>query len=195
MDSGESKWITAPAAREDVQHLRARSCALITGVGSVLHDDPSLTVRLGQNDRQPIRVIVDTKLRCPREAQVLTKEGKTVIACSENTPVPESDEREIWQLPERNGRVDLQALLRKLAEEGCNEVMVETGAELSGAFVQEALVDEFVIYIAPKILGSAARPLFDLPIATMSGNLPLIIKDIRAVGYDWRVTAIPDPDS
>lgn len=199
MASGESKWITAPVARDDVQQLRARSCALITGVGSVIHDDPSLTVRLGPNDRQPLRVIVDTKLRCPREAQVLTKTGRTVIACSEiacsEKELDKNDERELWRLPEKRGRVDLNALLLRLADEGCNEILVETGAELAGAFVEEALVDEFVVYIAPKILGSQARPLFELPISTMSGNLPLIIKDIRAVGYDWRLTAIPDPDS
>lgn len=195
MASGESKWITAPAAREDVQRLRARSCALITGLGSVVHDDPSLTVRLGENDRQPLRVIVDTQIRCPAEAQILGKRGRTVIACSALATQTESDNRELWRLPERAGRVDLDALLRRLADEGCNEVLVETGAELAGAFVEQALVDEFVIYIAPKFLGSEARPLFALPIDTMSGSLPLIIKDVRAVGYDWRITAIPDPDS
>jgi len=198
MASGESKWITAPAAREDVQRLRARSCALITGVGSVIHDDPSLTVRIGKDDRQPLRVIVDTHLRCPDESQVLNKHGRTVIACSERcdlSAASQDSEREYWPLPEKNGRVDLRALVQKLADEGCNELLVETGAELAGAFVADALVDEFVIYIAPKLLGSEARSLFNLPISTMSGNLPLIIKDIRAVGYDWRVTAIPDPDS
>jgi len=195
MASGESKWITAPAAREDVQRLRARSCALVTGVGSVIHDDPSLTVRLGEDDRQPLRVIVDTHAKCPDHAQMFEKAGRTVIACSENAEFGNDGRREYWPLPERDGRVDLNALVQRLAEEGCNEVMVETGATLAGAFVSEALVDEFIVYIAPKILGNSARPLFELPIDTMSGNLPLIIKDIRAVGYDWRLTAIPDPDS
>lgn len=195
MASGESKWITAPAAREDVQRLRARSCALITGVGSVIHDDPSLTVRIGDNDRQPLRVIVDTQARCPQQAQVLDKRARTVIACSEKHRKTAGDDREYWYLPEKSGRVDLRALIRKLADEGCNEILVETGAELAGAFVAEGLVDEFIIYIAPKLMGSSARPLFELPITTMSGNLPLIIKDIRAIGYDWRITAIPDPDS
>lgn len=195
MASGESKWITAPAAREDVQHLRARSCALVTGLGSVEHDDPSLTVRLGENDRQPLRVIVDTHAKCPKQSQVLHKEGRTVIACSENASIAEDDTREFWRFPEKQGRVNLTLLVKRLAEEGCNEVLVETGAKLAGAFVNEALVDEFIVYIAPKFLGSSARPLFELPIKTMSGSLPLIIKDIRAVGYDWRMTAIPDPDS
>ena len=195
MASGESKWITAPAARDDVQHLRARSCALVTGVDSVVHDDPSLTVRLNDGDRQPLRVIVDTHGRCPKRSQIFTKLGRTVIACSESAQVVEHDGREYWRLPEKDGRVCLVSLLRKLADEGCNEILVETGATLGGAFVGLGLVDEFIVYIAPKLLGSSARPLFDVPISTMSGNLPLIIKDIRAVGYDWRITAIPDPDS
>ncbi|WP_096085179.1 bifunctional diaminohydroxyphosphoribosylaminopyrimidine deaminase/5-amino-6-(5-phosphoribosylamino)uracil reductase RibD [Agaribacterium haliotis] len=195
MASGESKWITAPAAREDVQKLRARSCALITGVGSVVHDDPSLTVRLGDDDRQPLRVIVDSSARCPRRAQIFEKQGRTVIACLESAEIAADDEREFWRLPERDGKVDLHALVKRLAAENCNEILVETGAELAGAFVGEALVDEFIVYIAPKFMGSHARPLFELPISTMSGHLPLIIKDIRAVGYDWRVTALPDPDS
>ncbi|WP_370981575.1 bifunctional diaminohydroxyphosphoribosylaminopyrimidine deaminase/5-amino-6-(5-phosphoribosylamino)uracil reductase RibD [Agaribacterium sp. ZY112] len=195
MASGESKWITAPAARDDVQKLRARSCALITGVGSVEHDDPSLTVRLSDDDRQPLRVIVDSHARCPRRAQIFEKQGRTIIACLESADIAENDKREFWRLPERNGRVDLRALVERLAQEQCNELLVETGAELAGSFVGEALVDEFVIYIAPKLLGSSARPLFELPVSTMSGNLPLVIKDIRAVGYDWRVTAMPDPDS
>ncbi len=195
MASGESKWITAPAAREDVQALRARSCALVTGVNSVIHDDPSLTVRLGDDDRQPLRVIVDTHARCPASAQVLEKAGRTVIACSEAATVKTADEREYWRLPEKAGRVSLLHLVKRLADEGCNELLVETGAVLGGAFVAEGLVDEFIVYIAPKLLGSSARPLFEVPIQTMSGNLPLIIKDMRAVGYDWRITAIPDPDS
>ena len=195
MASGESKWITAPAAREDVQRLRARSCALVTGRGSVELDDPSLTVRIGDHDRQPLRVIVDSDARGPLTAQMFEKQGRTVIACTERVLDDAAPGRELWRLPERQGRVDLRALLERLAQESCNEVLVETGATLAGAFVQAGLVDEFIVYIAPKFLGSAARPLFDLPISTMSGNLPLIVTDMRAVGDDWRVTAIPDPDS
>ncbi len=195
MASGESKWITGPAAREDVQRLRARSCALVTGVGSVIHDDPSLTVRIGKEDRQPLRVIVDTHGRCPNHAQVLDARSRAVMACSEQADIETQSDREYWRLPEKAGRVSIPALVKRLAEEGCNEILVETGSELAGSFVGEGLVDEFVIYVAPKLLGSEARPLFSLPIATMSGHLPLIISDIRAVGYDWRITAIPDPDS
>ena len=191
MASGESKWITGPDARQDVQRLRARSCAIITGVESVIHDDPSLTVRLGEQDRQPLCIIVDTHGRCPQQAAILDQPGRTVIAVGASTQL--DDGRQVWTLPEREGRVDLRALLRKLAEEGCNEVLVETGATLAGAFVAAGLVDELIFYLAPKLLGSSARPIFDLPIDKMSGQLPLIIQDIRAVGEDWRIIAAPDP--
>lgn len=192
MASGESKWITGPDAREDVQKFRARSCAIVTGVESVIHDDPSLTVRLGENDRQPLRIIVDTKGRCPKKADILDQPGHTIIAMGENSTL--DDDRKVWHLPEKQGRVNLRALLKKLAEEGCNEVLVETGATLGGAFIAEGLVDEVVIYMAPMLMGSTARPLFEVPIDKMSGQLPLIVQDIRAIGGDWRIIATPDPE-
>ena len=194
MASGESKWITGPKARADVQQIRARSCAIITGVDSVIHDDPSLTVRLGEKDRQPLRIVMDTKARCPKQAEVLGQPGRTIIAIGESTPQPD-DGREYWVCSERDGRVDPAALLRRLAAEGCNEVLVETGATLAGSFVGLGLVDEYIVYIAAKLMGSSARPLFDIPIRTMSAELPLTITDIRAVGDDWKITAIPDPES
>lgn len=191
MESGESKWVTSPDARADVQQWRAQSCAIITGVDSVIHDDPSLTVRIGEDDRQPLRIIVDSQGRCPDTAEVLDQPGKTIIAtCSESFT---KGGTEIWRMPAREGRVDLYALIRKLADEQCNEVLIETGATLAGAFVAAGLVDELVIYMAPKLFGSEARPLFSLPINKMSGHLPLIIDDIRAVGVDWRILARPDP--
>ncbi|MFT7558298.1 MAG: diaminohydroxyphosphoribosylaminopyrimidine deaminase [Flavobacteriales bacterium] len=193
MKSGESKWITSPKAREDVQRLRARSCAVITGVSSVIHDDPALTVRLSDEDRQPLRVILDSKGRCPIKAEMFSQPGRTIIVSCIEWEVPEG--AELWVLPEHNDRVKLSALMERLAQEGCNEVLVETGATLAGAFVGAGLVDQFIIYMAPKFLGSDARPLFELPIKTMSGSLPLIIKDIRPVGCDWRICAEPDPDS
>lgn len=194
MASGESKWVTGPAARADVQRLRARSCAIVTGVESVILDDPSLTVRIKADDRQPLRVIVDTRGRCPDTAEILRQPGETVIACGESLPLPD-DGRTYWQMPEKNGRVDLLALLRKLADRQCNEVLVETGATLAGAFVASGLVDELVVYVAGKLMGSSARPAFTLPIDKMSSLLPLSIRDVRAVGEDWRFTAIPDPDA
>lgn len=220
MASGEGKWITGPAARADVHKLRARSCAIVTGVESVIHDDPALTVRLTETERQPLRVIVDTHGRCPEKADILNQPGNTVIACAEGCSFPGAEGsssdadgsfpdadgsflgaegstnngRSYWQLPQKDGRVNLYALMRKLADKGCNEVLVETGATLGGAFVAAGLIDEFIVYVAPKLMGSSARPLFDLPLDKMRSQLPLSIQDIRRVGEDWRITAFPDPE-
>lgn len=195
MASGESKWITGPAAREDVQRLRAQSCAIVTGVGTVIHDEPAMTVRLSGEDRQPLRVVVDSHNRSSEDAEILQQPGKTIIACSENAACPASSKKVFWPMSEKNGQVNLLRLLMKLAEEGCNEVLVEAGATLSGAFLSAGLVDEIIVYMAPKLLGSSARPLFELPINTMAGQLAVSIKDIRAVGCDWKITAVPDPDA
>jgi len=192
MASGESKWITSPPARDDVQRWRARSCAIVTGVNTVLHDDPALTVRNNESDRQPMRVIADTHARSLPSAAIFKQPGETVVASCVSWP---HERAENWLLPKRAEQLDLRALLGKLAERGCNEVLVESGAGLAGAFVREALVDELIIYIAPKLMGSDARPLFELPISTMNGILPLKIKDIRAFGCDWRILADVDPDS
>lgn len=192
MSSGESKWITGPSARRDVQQLRARSCAIVTGVDSVLLDDPLLTVRLPDCERQPLRVIVDSHQRCPANAEIFQQPGTTVLAtCDKGSPVA----AETWVLPEKKGRVNLRELSRRLAQEGCNEVLLETGATLAGAFIAEGLVDELIVYVAGKLMGSQARPLLDLPIRTMGAALTLSIKDVRAVGPDWRFTAVPDPES
>ncbi|TVZ40688.1 diaminohydroxyphosphoribosylaminopyrimidine deaminase/5-amino-6-(5-phosphoribosylamino)uracil reductase [Alteromonadaceae bacterium 2753L.S.0a.02] len=194
MASGESKWITGPSAREDVQHLRARSCAILTGVDSVLLDDPLLTVRLPDSERQPMRVIVDTELRVDPNAEIFKQPGTTLVATC-NSDAALSSTLSCWPLPERNGRVDLRVLLQELAKRGCNEVLLETGATLAGAFVAAGLVDELIVYVAAKLMGSEARPLLDLPIKTMGAALALSIKDVRAVGPDWRITAVPDPES
>ena len=197
MASGESKWITGPKARTDVQNWRARSCAIITGVDSVINDNPALTVRLSEEDRQPLRVVMDSNGRSPKSAEVFSGAGHTVLATVSEKAVVRSGEDydECWVLPARDGRVDPYAVVKKLADLGCNEVLVETGATLAGAFVRLGLVDEFIIYMAPKLLGSRARPLFEIPVTTMSGQLPLLVKDIVKVGDDFRFIAIPDPES
>ncbi len=194
MASGESKWITGPSARKDVQRLRARSCAIVTGVDSVLLDDPMLTVRLPDTERQPLRVIVDSQLRVPLKAEIFSQPGRTIIATC-NASAASASALECWVLPEKNGRVDLRALATTLAEQGCNEILLETGATLAGAFVGEGLVDELVVYMAAMLMGSQARPLLELPINTMGASLELCIQDIRAVGPDWRITATPDTES
>ena len=193
MASGESKWITGPAAREDVQKLRARSCAVVTGIGTVLSDDPQLNVRLPNTERQPLRVVVDSHLRSPATAMVFAEPGVAVVAaCLPGPAAPYP----VWQLPDASGkRVDLIALLKKLAQEGVNEVLIEAGADLAGAFLAYGLVDELIVYMAAKLMGSRARPLFNLQINAMSAQLSLSITDIRAVGSDWKITAFPDPDA
>lgn len=194
MVNGESQWITGPAARADVQRWRARSCAVVTGVGTVLHDNPALTVRdpaLGRNPRQPLRVVVDSHLRLPREAQILDQaQASTVVAtCSLSRPVELAGC--IWGLPARGAQVDLDALLARLAAAGCNEVLVEAGAALAGGFLQARLVDELVMYLAPTVMGSAARPMLDWPLTHMSERLMLEWTDVTQVGDDWRFCARP----
>lgn len=190
MASGESFWITGEPARADVQQWRARSCAIVTGIASVLKDDPALTVRgaeFGDNPRQPLRVVVDSRLRTPPEARLLRMAGATAIAtCAFNRPQIGA---EIWGMPSLAGAVDLNALVGKLAERGCNEVLVEAGPTLAGSFLRAGLVDELIIYAAPKLLGSSARPLFDLPLSFMAEAVHLEIADVRPIGEDWRFLA------
>lgn len=211
MESGESKWITGPKARADVQRLRARSCALITGVDTILHDHPQYTVReadLGLEpeeaalaaEKQPLRVIIDSNLRLPNNALILQGGGPILLvhnnADTENANFPERVE--LLSLPGRGqhaGRVDLLELLKELGKRQCNEVLIEAGATLTGAFVRRGLVDEMVVYLAATLMGRTARPLFDLPLDTMAGKLELKITDVSAVGDDWKITAVPDKEA
>lgn len=207
MESGESKWITGPKARADVQRLRARSCAIISGVDSILQDNASLTVRadeLGLPNaqdaaaKQPLRVILDSTLRLSRNALLFKQPSPILLVHNGSVDAAQCEGWpefvELLALPAKDGRIDLTALLRELAKRQCNEVLVETGATLAGSFLRRGLLDEIIIYMAPKLLGSNARPIFDLPLDTMSSSLALKIKDIRAVGRDWRITAAPDTE-
>lgn len=208
MESGESQWITGPHARTEVQRLRARSSAVLTGVDSVIFDNSRLTVRanqLGLDDadtiarRQPLRVVVDTHLRLPQAAACLREPGRTLVATvmgydAERRARLESAGAEILVLPAgEDGRVDLAALLRYLAEqELVNEALLETGATLAGAMLDANLVDEMQLFVAPTLLGGEARPLFALPgLTRMAQQRPLDILDIRAIGRDWRIIARP----
>lgn len=201
MDSGESQWITGAAARQDVQRLRARSCAIVTGIGTVLHDNPSLTVRADElgfdsadeaanvASRQPLRVVVDSQLKIPEGAKLFSVGGDTLIATA--VVDAETNRGDVLCLPDGRGGVDLAALLNVLAAKECNNLLVEAGATLAGAFLQAGLVDEFVIYMAPKLLGSSARPLLSLPFDCMKEQVALDLVDIRQVGDDIRITATP----
>lgn len=200
MASGESKWITSAAARRDVQRLRARSCAVLTGVQTILHDDPRLDVRAdecGLEDpaRQPVRVVVDSRLRVPPSARVFGESGEVIVASAERDGAAEAALQAVGAsllcIPDDRGRVDLRALLQHLAQAQCNEVLIEAGAKLAGSALAAGLVDELVAYLAPVLMGSDARPLADLPLARMEQRMQLAITDIVAVGNDWRITAKP----
>lgn len=209
MRSGESQWITGPRARTEVQRLRARSSAVISGVESLIFDNSRLTVRAAQLDlpdaehiarRQPLRVIVDSRLRLPLAAACLREPGRTLVAtCSadeERRARLEAAGAEVVVLASgADGRVDLKALLDYLAShEQANEVLVETGATLAGAMLDAELVDELQLFMAPILLGGEARPLFTLPgLEQMAQQRELEILDIRAVGRDWRISARPQP--
>lgn len=195
MASGESQWITGPEARADVQRLRAASCAVVTGIGTVLHDDARLSVRepslavnctAGPWLRQPLRVVLDRSGQLPDNAALLREPGPILHVTATDRGVAGVDH---WQLPPDSDA--LQGLLRELAGRGCNEVLVEAGPRLAGAFVAAGLVDELVLYIAFKLLGSAARPLLELPFDTLAQSVPLTVTDERAVGADRRLTLTP----
>jgi len=205
MASGESQWITGPAARSAVQRLRAQASVVITGADTVLADGARLTVRadeLGLDaeqtalamSRAPLRVLIDGRLRVPLDAPFF-KAGPALVA----TCVPPAEQYrtgpECLVIPGENGQIDLRQLLRALAARDVNEVLVEAGPRLAGAFAEQGLVDEYQIFIAAKFLGSTARPLLELPLTRMSEASELKIIEMRAVGDDWRVTAIPVPSA
>jgi len=180
-----------------VQRLRARSAAIVTGIGTVLADDPQLDVRapeLIDVVRAPLRVVVDTSLRMPAEARMLELEGATCVICGEHADAQPSTAlrdagAEVVCLAEHNGHVDLHALMQLLAQREINEVLLEAGSVLNGQFLQAGLIDELVIYLAPHIMGAAAKGLFELPgLETMADRVDLRLLDSRMVGDDMRLT-------
>ncbi len=189
MASGESQWITGPEARKDVQHWRARSCAVITGIDTVLADDPKLNVRDDRfaSDgrlRQPLRVIVDSRLRSPALAQIFQAPGAALIA---HADAATAEHPQAKCLPCGTEQVDLAQLLARLADRECNEVLVEAGPILAGAFLKEGLCDELILYLAPKFLGAKARPLLDLPLERLEQALAGEIVEVERFGADLRL--------
>ncbi len=201
MASGESQWITGPAARADVQRLRAQSCAVLSGVNTVLADNPAFTVRAdawqgesfaGLGERQPLRVIVDTQLRTPQDARLLQQPGKTIIVTGKAAASAAQGFAGAAEIVLQGGaNIDLAAVLTMLAQRECNDVLLESGPTLAGAMLRARLIDELVVYMAPTLLGSAANPLFILPLNAMTEQQQLVISDMRAVGQDWRISARP----
>ncbi len=191
--NGRSQWITGEAARRDGHHWRARACAVLTGIGTVRDDDPRLTVREVATTRQPLRVVVDSKLEIPLTARIL--EGGTVLVAAARedrgkiTALKEKG-TEVLVLPNSAGKVELGELLRELARREINEVHVEAGYKLNGSLLAEGLVDELVVYLAPSLIGDSARGMFDLPELTdLSGRRELRIHDLCMIGTDIRIIA------
>jgi diaminohydroxyphosphoribosylaminopyrimidine deaminase/5-amino-6-(5-phosphoribosylamino)uracil reductase len=204
MASGESQWITGPEARSAVQRLRAQSSVVLTGADTVLADNARLTVRpdeLGLNaeltalamTRPPLRVLIDGRLRVPLDSPFFKAGSALVVTCAAASARERyhDEGHEMLALASSGGHVDLRKLLVELAARGVNDVLVEAGPKLAGAFTRLGLVDEFQIFVAGKFMGSSARPLLDLPLAQMNDAFELKIVEMRAIGNDWRVIAIP----
>ncbi|MDO8812884.1 MAG: bifunctional diaminohydroxyphosphoribosylaminopyrimidine deaminase/5-amino-6-(5-phosphoribosylamino)uracil reductase RibD [Gallionella sp.] len=225
LNNGESKWITGEAARQDVQHWRARSCAVLTGIGTVLADDPQLNVREStptssaenmpsppltrggrEGLRQPLRAVVDSRLQMPPNARLLQQlpshasgrgagvEGRVLIYTAtqdaQKIAALEQAGARVVLLPDANGQVDVAAVLRDLAAQGCNEVLVEAGSKLNGALLKAGLVDELVLYLAPQLLGDMARGMAQLgELTSINQRIELEWKDVRHVGKDLRIVA------
>jgi diaminohydroxyphosphoribosylaminopyrimidine deaminase/5-amino-6-(5-phosphoribosylamino)uracil reductase len=201
MASGESRWITGDAARRDVQRLRARSCAILTGAGTVRADDPRLDVRTPQArqatpPRQPLRVVLAGREPLEATARVFAPPGHALVlrrgADAGLATALAGRGVEVMTLPgDADGAVDPVAVIAELAARQCNEVLLESGPTLAGAFARAGLIDEYVIYMAPVLLGSRARALLELPFERMAERLGLHVVDVSAVGGDWRISAVP----
>ena len=193
LSNGRSQWITGEAARRDGHHWRARACAVLTGIGTVMDDDPQLTVRDVATTRQPLRVVVDSRLETPLAARVLEGGNVLVAAAREHgdrIAALREKGAEVVVLPNAAGKVELPDLFRELARRELNEIHVEAGHKLNGSLVNEGMVDELVLYLAPSVIGDTARGMFNLPELTdLAGVRRASIRDVRMIGQDVRVIA------
>jgi diaminohydroxyphosphoribosylaminopyrimidine deaminase/5-amino-6-(5-phosphoribosylamino)uracil reductase len=191
--NGVSQWITGAAARRDGHHWRARSCAVLTGGGTVLADDAQLTVRAVETTRQPLRVVLDSRLQIPLNARILQGAGAVVYTATQDADrIAALQEHgvQVVVAPDAEGRVDLRAALRDLAARGCNEVLVEAGSAMNGALLQAGLVDELVLYLAPQLLGDLAQGMAHLgELTRLEQRIDLTWQDVRHVGTDLRIVA------
>jgi len=196
LPDGSSQWITGPAARDDGHAWRARACAVLTGVGTVRHDDPQLTVRAVDTPRQPLRVLVDSRLEVDLEAK-LVRAGGLLVACARAMPGKADDLRdrgcEVIEIANEQGKVDLPALMRELGERGINELHVEAGYRLNGSLLREGCVDELLVYLAPMLLGNATGMADLLPPLTLEAAPRLALQSVERIGGDVRLLArIPE---
>jgi diaminohydroxyphosphoribosylaminopyrimidine deaminase/5-amino-6-(5-phosphoribosylamino)uracil reductase len=191
--NGRSQWITGPDARRDGHAWRARACALLTGIGTVRDDDPQLTVRDVATPRQPLRVVVDSKLQIAADARILEGGGLLVFSAVEDgEKIKALADRgaEVVVLANPQGKTDLTAIMRELARRGMNEVHVESGSKLNGSLLAAGVVDELLLYYAPSLLGDAARGMFNLPeFVALEQKISLRFHDVRRIGDDLRILA------
>ena len=191
--NGESRWITGEEARRDVHALRARSCAMLTGIGTVRSDDPELTVRHVPCSRQPRRIVIDNTLDTPLSAKILSGEPPLILTVSEDAgkrAALEAKGAEVVNVPKQGDKSDLRAVAKLLGDRKFNVVTVETGGKLMGSLLRAGVIDELVIYMAPMILGDSAQAIFALPeLRSLDEALRPKIIDVRAIGADWRITA------
>jgi len=210
MQNGESQWISGAESRLDVHRYRARSSAILTGIGTVKNDDPSLNVRLPPEqitnlteagyaftERQPLRVVVDSHLSINPNARLLSIPGKVLIVCTCNAEEKKADRlrakgADVMVMASSQNQVDLPLLLQELGKRGVNELFVEAGETLNGALLQSGLVDEVLVYMAPHLMGDQARSMFHLPmVQAMAARIPLQFVDVRQIGADLRLTLRP----
>jgi len=191
--SGQSQWITSAASRRDAHRFRARSCAILTGSGTVRADNPSLTVREVHCERAPLRVVVDSQLTTPPDARIFEGDGGVLVFHAERDAARETALEKagatliFWPA---EGRVDLEGMMRELAARGVNELMVEGGEGLNGALLAAGLVDELLIYLAPTLLGTQGRGMFDLPaLSSLDERVDVSIHELRRLGQDIRLLA------
>lgn len=195
LNNGVSQWITGDDARRDAHRWRARSCAVLTGIGTVRDDDPQLTVRAIHTDRQPMRIVVDARLETPLNAKILDG-GPVLIAGAvddaERIAALKRRGAEVLILPDKGGKVDLPALMTELGRRGINELLAESGFKLNGSLLREGCVDELILYLAPALVGDNAGGLFNLPALTsLADKRQLVFHDVRLIGRDLRILARP----
>ena len=195
LENGASQWITGPEARQDGHRFRARACAILSGIGTVRDDDPLLNARGVETERQPLKVVLDSRLELTLNAKLL-EGGGVLVACAIDDAARSAALRqrgaEILCLPNPEGKVDLPELMMELGRRGINEVHVEGGSRLNGALLVAGLVDEFLIYLAPCLIGHAARGIFDmLALESLADKAQLSIRDLRMLGPDVRILARP----
>ncbi|MGI9389366.1 MAG: bifunctional diaminohydroxyphosphoribosylaminopyrimidine deaminase/5-amino-6-(5-phosphoribosylamino)uracil reductase RibD [Boseongicola sp.] len=197
MKSGESRWITSPESRADVQKLRAASGAIMTGVATVMADDPSLTVRdqdIKNEGRQPLRVVLDSRLRMAADARLLNEPGQTQVFCCDDSRRGDLEQAgaQVSLIAEEGNRIDVARVLRELGSDGINDMLVEAGPVLAGSLLDRGLADEIVIYQAPHIMGSETRGMFSTPAwEGLAERRELTIVDVRKIGADLKITATP----